>query len=110
MAGGDAICKTQCRRNKLPLDGCAAACMPPLCQRVLWRACPPLLAGTLRDLTMRLSTDEFPSILMHPSTFQPNLQATQTIERLIKMVPQKYQAYVSFCDTDVVAFADWCVR
>ncbi|KAI7846191.1 hypothetical protein COHA_000261 [Chlorella ohadii] len=32
--------------------------------------------------------------------------ATQTIDRLIKLVPQ-YQAYVSFCDTDVVAFADW---
>ncbi|PRW57992.1 FAD-dependent oxidoreductase isoform B [Chlorella sorokiniana] len=32
--------------------------------------------------------------------------ATQTIDKLIKLVP-RYQAYVSFVDTDIVAFADW---
>lgn len=35
-----------------------------------------------------------------------NVQATQVIDKLIKLVPQ-YQAYVSFMDTDIVALADW---
>jgi hypothetical protein len=32
--------------------------------------------------------------------------ATQVLDKLIKMVP-RYQAYISFYDTDVVALADW---
>lgn len=34
------------------------------------------------------------------------VQATETLDRLIKLVP-KYQSYVSFVDTDVVALTDW---
>lgn len=48
--------------------------------------------------------------VLHPGAWRlvqpPNLQATQTLDKLIKMVPQ-YQAYISFTDTDVVALADW---
>lgn len=36
----------------------------------------------------------------------PNVQATVALDKLIKVVP-KYQAYVSFMDTDVVALTNW---